>query len=626
MEYYERTLGAMSILSWQRADQFPDWKAEYFDGINLEPPPILVRNEPSINYNWSFISPAPGIVPVENFSVRWTRVSAFDSGDYVFRVRSDDGVRVWFDNQLVLDRWQDGDSGLLETTRNVPGGLHDMRVEYYKRSAEAFISFSWQRVDQPDEPPLAVISSPSEGAVGQSITFDGGRSRRGDNSIDRYEWDFGDGTQATGKRVSHTYTKADTYKVRLRVVDTKGVSDRTSVKIKINEDPAETTPPIAVISAPSNGRIGESIRFDAGRSTSLSPIVSYRWSFGDGTSANGVSVDHTYNQANTYRVNLTVIAENGLSGSDNVNIRIDSVLNPADLQARIEGPDLAQVGQELFFDASRSTAVNQVVSAAWNFGDGTTANGQRVPHTYQAKGNYNVTLTLKDDKGNMSFANHPIEVIDPPPPEATPIAVIEAPDDAFVGQAVEFSGENSKPPAVLDTGTFDWKFGDGNGAQGKRANNIYTVPNNYTAELKVTDEKGQSSIATHPILIKPLPEPPTAVINGPTQAVVGKSVEFNIEGSQADGAIIEVAWDLGDGTTSDQRSVVHVYDTPNTYQVTLKLKDEFDQVDATQQSIEIVPATSQDPPVAVIKASQTSVEAGQPISFDGSDSYGDNGA
>jgi PKD repeat protein len=625
MEYYERTLGAVAILSWQRADQFPDWKAEYFNGTELQGTPILVRNEPSINYNWSFISPAPGIVPEDNFSVRWTRVSSFDTGDYVFRLRSDDGVRVWFDNQLIFDRWQDGDSGALETTRNVPGGLHDMRVEYYKRGAEAFISFSWERVDRPDEPPLAVISSPSEGEVGQSITFDGRRSRRGDNPIDRYEWDFGDGTQATGRRVSHTYSNADIYKVRLRVVDTKGLSDRTSVKIKINEDPAENTPPIAVITSPSNGQVGEAIRFDASRSTSLSPVVAYRWAFGDGGSANGVRVDHTYNDPNTYRVTLTVVAENGLSGSDFVNIRIDSVINPADLVARIEGPSLAEVGQEVFFDASKSTAVNEVVSAAWQFGDGSTANGERVPHTYQAKGKYNVILNLRDDKGNLSLANHPIEIIDPPPPEATPIAVIEAPDDAFIGQAVEFSGENSKPPEVVDTGTFDWVFGDGNAAQGKRVSNIYNVPNNYTAELKVTDAKGQSSTASHPIRIKPLPEPPTAVINGPTQAVVGKTVEFDIEGSQASGAIVDVAWDMGDGTNLTGPKVSHVYQKANTYQVQVRITDEFDQEDGTQQEIEVVPVASQNPPVAVIKVSETSVEAGQPITFDGSDSHGDNG-
>jgi hypothetical protein len=178
MEYYELTLGAVAMLSWERADQYPDWRAEYFNNTNLQGAPILVRNEPAINYTWTGTSPAPGIVPNENYSARWSRISWFDGGEYRFRVRSDDGVRLFVDNQIVLDRWQDGDTGWLEEYYTVPSGNREIRVEYYQRNGGAFISFNWERRDRPDTPPLAVISAPSEGIQGQSVDFDGSRSRR----------------------------------------------------------------------------------------------------------------------------------------------------------------------------------------------------------------------------------------------------------------------------------------------------------------------------------------------------------------------------------------------------------------------------------------------------------------
>jgi hypothetical protein len=178
LEYYERFLGAVAMLSWERADQFPDWKAEYFDNPNLQGSPVLARNEAGLNYNWGNGSPAPGIVPNDNFSARWTRTQSFDGADYTFRLRSDDGVRLWVDNDLVLDRWQDGDTGWLEADHNIPGGLHSLRIEYYERTGNASIAFSWWKKDRPDNPPVAVISAPAEGVVGQPVRFDGGRSRR----------------------------------------------------------------------------------------------------------------------------------------------------------------------------------------------------------------------------------------------------------------------------------------------------------------------------------------------------------------------------------------------------------------------------------------------------------------
>ena len=155
MEYYERTLGAVAMLSWQPADQFPDWKAEYFNNPDLAGSPVLVRNEPSINYNWGTGSPAPGIVPNDNFSARWTRQISLEGGDYIARVRSDDGVRVWVNENLIIDRWQDGDTGWIEVPYSVPAGIHGFRVEYYERFVNAFISFATWRQDRPDDPPTA---------------------------------------------------------------------------------------------------------------------------------------------------------------------------------------------------------------------------------------------------------------------------------------------------------------------------------------------------------------------------------------------------------------------------------------------------------------------------------------
>ncbi|MFN8458375.1 MAG: PKD domain-containing protein [Anaerolineae bacterium] len=413
MEWNELTGGATAILSWERVDTFPDWKVEYYNNPNLQGAPVLVRNEGTINHNWGQGSPGAG-VPADNFSARWTRSVYLDGGDYLFRIQSDDGHRMWVDNDLIFDNWRDGSTQLQEARRNIPAGLHQLRVEYYERSGAALIGFAWQRTDRPQTGPLAVIRAPDDGLTGQPVTFDGRRSREGDSKIDKYEWDFGDGSRTRGDKVSHTYNTNGTYRVTLTVTDRNGLRDKTRVDIRINSNLVASIPPVAIIDAPSTGQVGQPVNFSGQRSSSVSPIVGYRWNFADGGSSQDTNPVHTFNAPGTYSVSLTVIGQNGLRSSDNVNIRIDNPLLPSAAPvAKISAPAQGQAGQAVSFDASQSTASSPIVSWLWNFGDGATADGLNIPHAYANPGTYNVTLTVTDQNGQSNTANQLITIATP---------------------------------------------------------------------------------------------------------------------------------------------------------------------------------------------------------------------
>ncbi len=588
MEYYERFLGAVAMLSWERADQFPDWKAEYYNNPDLQGSPVLVRNEPSINYNWGVGSPASGLVPSDNFSARWTRMAFFESADYTFRIRSDDGARVWVDNDLVIDNWRDGDSGWIQADRNIPGGLHQLRVEYYERTGNAFISFSWWKKDAPDNPPLAVIVGPSEGVVGQPTRFDGGRSRRGDNDISRYEWTFGDGSAATGKRVDHIYSSTGEFRVSLKVIDRKGLQDDTSYKIKINQDPASTTPPVAEIIAPTNAQVGQDVTFDGSRSHSLSPIVRYEWQFGDGTTGRGQKITHRYNQANLYRVRLTVIAENGMVSNDNVQIRID---NPP--QAVISGPDQTVTGREEVY-SSRQSTVNPVARYEWAFSDGTTADTPDVRHIFQNPGKFDVTLRLTDQNGQTYADQKTVNVGIPPVGIVKPpTAIISSPPDGTtvnVGDPVQFDGSASQPGDNAIS-RYEWDFGDpgsgnNNTASGPTATHTYNQAGTYDVTLKVTDDTGIGNATSVQVLVSPAATPLPAVTvpqadinNPPAQANVGDVVTFDGSASdEGNGQNVTYAWDFGDpnspNNTATGLTAQHQYSQAGTYTVQLTVSNE----------------------------------------------------
>jgi len=51
----------------------------------------------------------------------------------------------------------------------------------------------------------------------------------------KYEWEFGDGANATGEIVEHCYSSAGNYTVNLTVTDDKGATNLTSKAIRIVE-------------------------------------------------------------------------------------------------------------------------------------------------------------------------------------------------------------------------------------------------------------------------------------------------------------------------------------------------------------------------------------------------------
>jgi hypothetical protein len=126
-----------------------DWRGEYFDNRSLQPPSVLVRNDRVVDFAFSpGQSPAPQ-VPSENWSARWTRDWNFDEGNYRFHVVVDDGARLWVDDILIIDAWQDGAARELTANLYLRGQV-PIRLEYYNHLGSARIRLNWEPVTQYD--------------------------------------------------------------------------------------------------------------------------------------------------------------------------------------------------------------------------------------------------------------------------------------------------------------------------------------------------------------------------------------------------------------------------------------------------------------------------------------------
>jgi hypothetical protein len=119
---------------------FQGWKASYYNNPTLSGAPVAFQDAPALDFDWGFGSPAPA-VPVDYFSATFERTYSFPAGYYRFNALADDGVRVFIDQELVIDEWRQA-SGVQYTANRWLAGVHNLRIEYLELVGGASLRFS----------------------------------------------------------------------------------------------------------------------------------------------------------------------------------------------------------------------------------------------------------------------------------------------------------------------------------------------------------------------------------------------------------------------------------------------------------------------------------------------------
>jgi len=176
-------------------------------------------------------------------------------------------------------------------------------------------------------PTAAFTASPSNPAPGESVTFDASGSSDPDGTLESYAWEFGDGSTGSGQSTSHTYDAAQTVDVVLTVTDDGGKTASVTETLTIGDPNA--APTAAFTNDPATPEPGQSVTFDAsGSGDADGTITSYEWDLGDGTTATGETVAHTYGSEGSYSVTLTVTDDEGATGTTTTDVSVTA--GPAD--------------------------------------------------------------------------------------------------------------------------------------------------------------------------------------------------------------------------------------------------------------------------------------------------------
>ena len=148
--------------------------AQYFDRADFTSPAVVTRIDPLINFDWGNGSPAPEIAP-DTFAVRWTgQIEPQFSETYTFSTIADDGVRLWIDNQLVIDDWiVHAPTMSLGAITLEAGRRYDIQLEYFENYWGATVALQWESPSTEQEiiPTQRLYSNPA-GVITGFTLFD----------------------------------------------------------------------------------------------------------------------------------------------------------------------------------------------------------------------------------------------------------------------------------------------------------------------------------------------------------------------------------------------------------------------------------------------------------------------
>ncbi|HZG44201.1 MAG TPA: PA14 domain-containing protein, partial [Longimicrobium sp.] len=129
--------------------------ATYYAGVALGGSPIQTVCEAVVDHDWGWGSES-GAVGGDNFSARWVARPSFAGGTHRFTVTADDGVRLWVDGALLIDRWIDQGATTYTADVALTAGEHVVKMEYFERCCSAVARLAWA----PVHPTLPVAPAP----------------------------------------------------------------------------------------------------------------------------------------------------------------------------------------------------------------------------------------------------------------------------------------------------------------------------------------------------------------------------------------------------------------------------------------------------------------------------------
>lgn len=356
--------------------------------------------------------------------------------------------------------------------------------------------------------------------------------------IQQWEWNYGDGVSETltAPPFSHTYTLAGSYTVKLKVTDTQGCTDSSTLATSLTiSSPKANFTTTDTVSCP-----GRPVRF-VNQSTGTG--LTYSWNFGDNTTSSLPNPLHNYTSDGIYTVRLTISDPFGCADSI-VRTSYITINSPRSL---FELSDSTSNCPPLVIHFTNQSTNAQ--SIRWDFGDSTFSTDANPTHFYNYPGTYFAKLIVTGAGGCVVTHERRIVIKGPEGQfEYNPLAGCNP-------VTVNFSASTNA------RNTFVWDFNDGTTITTPDSNvtHTYTYPGRYVPKMILIDETGcQVPIIGHDSI---------------TVSSIQNNFSFNTRLLCDSGVVVfsdssvitmgdsitSYHWNFGDGNTSAQQNPSYSY-------------------------------------------------------------------
>jgi len=395
--------------------------------------------------------------------------------------------------------------------------------------------------------PKAVFTlNPTRVCAFQPISF----TDNSTGTIDQWSWTFGDGGTSSLQNPTYQYSDTGYFNVQLIVYnntcpDTFRIKNAVYIK-----------PPIASFLVQNDCDHKYTKTF----TDASIGATSWYWNFGDGATSTQHNPAHTYANAGSYQVTLSVSNDT----CQNSATRTVRIVNE---KASFTVDTVVCRNTTASFHALGINASN-VSSWQWDFGDGTTSTADTLAtHIYNATGTYTVSLIITDVLGCKDTAKGSVNVYGPVANFSVSAGVA-----CLYNNSTSFTNKSTSDgmhPIVK----WQWDYGDGTVDSTSLApyQHSYAAAGNYTVSLLVKDAFGCSDVLSQPAAVV-IVQPKADFNSTDTVTCTGKPISFI---NTSTGNNLQHVWNFGDGLGSNAVNPVHNYAAIGTYDIKLVVTDSY---------------------------------------------------
>lgn len=461
---------------------------------------------------------------------------------------------------IAAYHWELGNGNI--SSRKNPGAVYTKAGNYSVKLIVTDVNGAKDTIEKKmlikalENPKAGFKVSAKGGCIGEDFNFLDTTAQKVSKLI-RWQWSFGDGANDTTPNPKHNFSKAGTYGISLIVKDENGC------KSFVNKNQLITITEKAKINFAADNKgactIPLKVNFNNSSSINNTQQYSFKWKFGTGDSSTKKNPSFTYTKMGEYDVELTVTDDNHCTNT----LRIDKYISLGKTKADFSVKNKIGCIPYIPNFENKSVGVPSNATYTWYFSNGDSIVGEKPNYTFTKAGVYTVTLKITSPSGcnDIKTINNAFRVLQ------APVATFSHnnPVSCSVPHTVNYA------PALKNSKSWTWDFGDGETSTLKEPEKIYNTPGVYDVTLTITDNNGCENTFTKRRLVKVNTQ--IAQFNPSVDhGCVPLKVDFSNSSNSFFG-ITKYEWDFGNGKTSNQQQPNITYNNAGTYYPTLIIKD-----------------------------------------------------